>query len=127
VSTALLIVLIVVAVLLLLAVGGAIANSRRQHELDDQFAVDLARVNRSLAAAHAEDRGWEPVALERSARAALEQERPGSVIREVALVQVVDRPGTEDDKAVFRFETDDGRAYLKLGRRDGDWVLESLS
>ncbi len=38
------------------------------------------------------------------------------------LVQVVDRPGTDEDQAVFRAVTDSGERTLVLGRRDGAWV-----
>ena len=38
-------------------------------------------------------------------------------------MQVIDRPGTDDDKAVF---ARCGSERLTLGRRDGEWVLEAL-
>ena len=40
-------------------------------------------------------------------------------------MQVIDRPGTDDDHAVFRCGPE-GRERLTLGRRDGQWVLETL-
>jgi hypothetical protein len=46
-------------------------------------------------------------------------------IHELTLVQVVDRPGTEEDKAVFRVVAADVRLNLTLGRVDGDWVGEA--
>ena len=36
-------------------------------------------------------------------------------------MQVIDRPGTDEDKAVFRLGPE-GRERLTLGRRDGQWV-----
>ena len=54
----------------MLAVGGAIAARRRLAPDEERFEADLHRVNRDLAAAHAEDRGWERGALEASARQA---------------------------------------------------------
>jgi hypothetical protein len=33
----------------------------------------------------------------------------------------VDRPGTDDDQAVFRVVTDRGDHTIVLGRRDGAW------
>jgi|SRR5215207_3318825 len=113
--------IIVLAVLLVLAVGGAFAARRRLAATQDRFELDLQRVNRDLAAAHAEDRGWERAALETSARQAYAGER-GSEPTDLELVQVVDRPGTDEDKAVFRIGTE----RLTLGRRDGEWVLEAL-
>jgi hypothetical protein len=43
-------------------------------------------------------------------------------LRELHLVQVVDNPGTDQDRAVFRAVTDTGERSLVLGRRDGAWV-----
>jgi hypothetical protein len=39
------------------------------------------------------------------------------------LIEVIDRPGTDADKAVFRVG---GRELLTLGRREGEWVHDSL-
>jgi hypothetical protein len=87
-----------------------------------RFELDLQRVNRELAAAHAEDRGWERGALEASARQAYASQKDGAEPEELELVQVIDRPGTEEDKAIFRV----GGERLTMGRRDGEWVLETL-
>ncbi len=113
--------IIVIVVLIVLAVGGAIAAKRRLVATSDRFEADLQRVNRELAAAHAEDNGWERSTLESAARTAYAAER-GSEPERLELVQVIDRPGTDDDHAVFRI----GHERLTLGRRDGEWVLEAL-
>jgi hypothetical protein len=118
------IVLAVVAVIVLLAVGGAVARRRQLERSQGRFAENLAQVNRDLAAAHAEDNGWERSLLEDAARQAYASER-GTDPGELELTQVVDRPGTDDDRAVFRAGPD-GRERLTLGRRDGQWVLEAL-
>src|SRR5215207_8814413 len=104
--------IIVLVVLLVLAVGGAIAARRRMAAREGHFERSLAHVNRDLAAAHAEDNGWNRDTLEAAAR--------GSEPAELDLVQVIDRPGTDDDHAVFSI----GHERLTLGRRDGEWVLE---
>ncbi len=124
-DTWLIVVLVVVALLVLLAVGGAIARRRQLAATQGRFETNLQEVNRDLAAAHAEDRGWERSALEDAARRAYAAERDGTEPGELELVQVVDRPGTDDDKAVFRAGPG-GRERLTLGRRDGQWVLEAL-
>ena len=116
--------IIVLIVLLILAVGGAIAARRRMAAREGHFERSLAQVNRDLAAAHAEDRGWERSLLEDAARQAYASER-GSDPGELDLVQVIDRPGTDDDHAVFRCGPE-ARERLTLGRRDGQWVLEAL-
>jgi hypothetical protein len=113
--------IVILVVLLVLAVGGAIAARRRLAANHDRFNRSLQQVNRDLAAAHAEDRGWERASLETNARRIYADER-GAEPEHLELVQVIDRPGTDDDHAVFRI----GHERLTLGRRDGDWVLEAL-
>jgi hypothetical protein len=119
------IVLVLVAVLVLLAAGGALARRRQLAGSQDRFEASLLQVNRDLAAAHAEDKGWEPSTLETAARQAYASERGGADPGALELVQVIDRPGTDDDHAVFRCGPE-ARERLTLGRRDGQWVLESL-
>jgi predicted Holliday junction resolvase-like endonuclease len=114
--------IIVIVVFVLLAIGGAIAARRRLAANEEHFEAHLQRVNRDLAAARAEDRGWERTVLEDAARRIYAERHDGAEPSELELVQVVDRPGTEEDKAVFRA----GGKRLTLGRRDGDWVLDSL-
>jgi hypothetical protein len=113
--------IIVLVVLLILAVGGAIAARRRMAAREGHFERSLAQVNRDLAAAHAEDNGWNRDTLEAAARRVYAAER-GSEPTGLDLVQVIDRPGTDDDHAVFSV----GHERLTLGRRDGEWVLEAL-
>jgi hypothetical protein len=125
-STLATVVVAVVAVLLLLALGGMVANARRRRALEPRLEASLDEVNRRLAEARGADKGWERGALEDAAGRAFAELRPGEAVREQVLVQVVDRPGTEEDKAVFRVRSDAGVAYLTIGRRDGAWVGESV-
>jgi hypothetical protein len=111
-----------VALVIILAVGGIIGRRRQLAATQDRFEASLAEVNRDLAAAHAQDRGWAREGLEAAARAAYTGQR-GAEPSELTLVQIVDRPGTDDDKAVFAI----GSERLTLGRADGDWVFENLS
>jgi hypothetical protein len=117
--------LIVLIVLLVLIVGGALARRAQLARTRPAFDSLLERVNRDLAAASAQDRGWDRDTLEGAARRVFEQQRaaaPDNLI----LVEVLDRPGTDQDQAVFRVEHG-GRAHrLTLGRDAGDWVLERL-
>jgi hypothetical protein len=115
-----------VALVILLAVGGAIARRRQLDAGRGRFATQLAHVNRELAAAHAEDRGWARDGLEAAARAAYASEHDGAEPEQLTLIQIVDRPGTEDDKAVFQVSAGGRDEQLTLGRRDGAWVLEKL-
>jgi hypothetical protein len=120
--SALAIVLIVLAVLLIaLVIGGLVANARRRTAEEERLPGDVAAADRALAAAHAEDKGWARGNLEAAARAAFAETGQGP-IEALHLVQVVDRPGTEDDEAVFRVVTAGGEQALRLLRRDGAWV-----
>ena len=125
--TWLLIVLIVLGVLIVVfGIGGAIVVNRRMRAQAPGFDARLDDINRDLAAAHAEDNGWEPAALQAIARAHFAAARPGVAVSGVALVQVIDPPGTDDDRAIFRFTTADGDVPLELGRRAGEWVTQSV-
>ena len=120
------VVLVVVVVLALLAVGGAAANAQRRRRLARRFGTEIRAADRALAAAHAEDKGWHRARLQEAARREFERERPGVPIREMALVQVIDRPGKEQDEAVFRIEAADGETDLALGRKGDDWELARI-
>jgi hypothetical protein len=113
-------VLIVLAVIVLaLVVGGYVAVARRTGARDPELREQLKRAERELAQAHAADKGWDRATLEAAARAAAEQ-RFGAV-KALRLVQVIDKPGTDADQAVFRVETDDGEHAITLGRSGGLW------
>jgi Tfp pilus assembly protein PilX len=114
--------IIVLIVLALLAVGGVIARTRQLRRSRPAFDASLEQVNRDLAAAAAQDRGWDRATLEDAARRCYEAER-GSPPADLVLIEVIDRPGTDADKAVFRVG---GRELLTLGRREGEWVHDSL-
>jgi hypothetical protein len=118
--------IVVLAVLALLALGGALARRRQLHRTRGRFDANLLQVNNDLAAAHAEDRGWERAALDEAAHRAYAEQRPGADQGDMVLMQVIDRPGTDQDKAVYRFGPDGRHERLTLGRRDGQWVFEAL-
>lgn len=117
------IVLIVLGVLLLvLFVGGSIAAARRARALEPQLRARIEAANEALAQAHALDRGWERATVEAAAREAFAAAHPGAAVDALHLVQVVDRPGTDADEAVFAVTSGGTRHELRLGRRDGRWV-----
>lgn len=122
-TTVLIVLLVLVGIVVALAVGGVIAQRRRMERNTGAFERELESVNHDLAAARAEDRGWERTTLEAAAREAYAAERPGAGPPELTLVRIIDLPGTDEDKAIFRAGTD---GELTLGRRDGAWVLEHL-
>jgi hypothetical protein len=107
--------IIVLVVLLVLAVGGTIARRAQLARSRSAFDASLERVNHDLATAAASDRGWDRATLEAAARRIFAQER-GAEPDSLTLVEVLDLPGT------------DGAGHaLTLGRRDGEWVRESLA
>jgi hypothetical protein len=118
--------IIVLVVLLVLAVGGTIARRAQLARSRSAFDASLERVNRDLAAAAASDRGWDRATLESAARRIYAQER-GAEPDSLRLVEVLDRPGTDDDRAVFRAEQSGAAHALTLGRRGGEWVHESIA
>ena len=112
------IVLIVFAVvLLLLFVGGYIANNRRREAERAALHARAREADRHLASAHAQDKGWERTVLEEAARQAYAS-RHGAAPERLTLVQVVDRPGVDEDEAIFDA---DGQT-LVMGRRGGEWA-----
>ncbi len=124
-STATVVVLVLLALIVLLAAGGAIATARRTRAREATLQAQVREANEALAAAHAEDKGWERETLEAAAREVLAGRAGAGRVRSLELVQVVDRPGTDDDQAVFRVLTDGGEQQVVLGRRDGRWVAAS--
>jgi hypothetical protein len=113
--------IIVLVVLVVLAVGGVIARNRQLERSRPAFERALAHVDRDLAAAAASDRGWDRAHLEASARR-ISAEQFGTEPDELTLVEVIDRPGTDDDQAVFDVNAGGKSHRVILGRRDGDWV-----
>ena len=113
---------IVLIVLAVLAIAGFLARRAQLSRSRPAFERSLEQVNRDLAAAAAADRGWDRTTLEGAARRIYAAQRGGEP-PELLLVEIRDRPGTDEDQAVFRC----GAEQLTLGRRDGEWVHESLT
>ena len=113
--------IVVLAVLLVLAVGGALARRAQLARTRAAFEASLERANRDLAAAAAADRGWDRATLEAAARRIF-AERRGAEPDRLHLVEVLDRPGTDEDQAVFRAEIGGHTEPLTLGRRGGHWT-----
>src|SRR5262249_57603 len=114
------------AVLVLLIVGGLIVTARRSRAEDPLLRETLREADRALALARADDRGWDRDALEAAARQAFAARSPIQP-RALHLVQVIDRPGTEDDQCVFRVVTDVGSEEILLVRSGGAWAAAPAS
>ena len=119
-STFAIVLIVVVAVLVLLIVGGVVANARRTRDEAGDLRATLRDADHALAQARADDHGWERTALEAAAREAFAARSPADV-RELQLLKVVDRPGTEDDQALFRVITDAGAEEILLARHGDEW------
>ena len=117
--------IIVLCVLAILAIGGYIARSMYLRRTEADFRNKLEKANHDLAEAAAADRGWDRATLEGTARRIYAEQR-GAEPSEMLLVEVLDRPGTDEDLAVFRVEGEGRHDTLNLGRRDGEWVLDNL-
>ncbi len=115
------IVIVLAALFALLAIGGTVAAARRTRSLDEQLMLDLQEADRALAQAHASDKGWERSSLEAAARRIAAERFGETQIDALQLVQVIDRPGTDADQAVFRVATPDGEHRITLGRTNGVW------
>ena len=118
--------IIVIVVLILLAAGGILARSQQLKRSRPAFERNLAQVESDLVAAAAADRGWDRANLEAAARR-IGTERLGAEPEELTLIEVLDRPGTDEDEAVFDVRAGGKRHRLVLGRRDGDWIAAERS
>jgi hypothetical protein len=115
---ALAIIIVVFAVLvLLLGIGGYLATRRKYDAEGGALHARAQEADQQLAAARAEDKGWERSTLEAAARRAYAARHDRDPVA-LTLVQVVDRPGTEEDEAVF--DADGER--LVLGRTGDGWT-----
>src|SRR3954451_664547 len=119
--SALAIVLIVLVVVVgVLFVLGLLGARRHREATGEEFKQRLEQANTALADARAVDRGWDLSALEEAARAAVGRRSPDATVRGVHLVQIIDRPGTDDDEARFHVDIARGRDYEVVLHRTGD-------
>jgi hypothetical protein len=113
---------VIVALLLLLAVGGFFAQRRRLAATESAFRASIEQADQDLAAAHAADKGWDRAHLEAAARRVFAEQHPGHAVDSLSLVQVVDKPGTDADEAVFMVTGGGHEHRVVLGRAGDDWV-----
>jgi len=122
VSTLGIVLIVLAVVVVLLAVGGYAAATRRAKSSEGALQRELDRAEHELARAHASDKGWDPAVLASAAQAAAADRFGDATVGNPLLVQVVDRPGTDADQAVFLIKTADGDEHrMTLGRAGGAW------
>jgi hypothetical protein len=115
------VIVVVVGLIVLLALGGALAAARRARSLEADLKRRIGEANEGLALARAQDRGWDRDTLDAVARAAFTELHPGKTVDTLLLVQVEDRPGTDEDVAVFQVVSGGRESTVTLGRRAGVW------
>jgi hypothetical protein len=120
VSTLEIVLIVLVVLVVVLIAGGLAVTGRRNRAGERTLRAAVLVADQALAEAHAADKGWDRAAMEAAARQAAAG-GPGEVL-ELHLVQVVDRPGTDEDEAVFRVMTPGGEHDVRLGRHEGVWV-----
>lgn len=125
-DTVILILLIVVGVLIVVALLGALLTTRRNRAGAQRFSESLTAMDRQLAAAVAEDHGWERKTLDAAARSEFAAQRPDAKVESLDLVQIVDEPGTDSDLAIYRVVSSGATSRLTLGRREGAWYAKTL-
>ncbi len=119
-STLAVVLLVLVVLLALLIAGGVVASGRATRARDARLHAELEQADQALARARAGDNGWDPAQMEAAARAAWDTgHHAGEAIRALHLVQVVDRPGTDADEAVYRVLGDGGHEHEVVLKRTG--------
>jgi Tfp pilus assembly protein FimT len=122
VSTLDIVIVVIAAIIGLLAAGGWTAATRRARAREHKLLEELHVAEQELARAHAMDKGWDRALLETAARDAVAARFGSDPVNALQLVQVIDRPGTDADQAVFRVQTADGDEHrITLGRTGGVW------
>jgi type II secretory pathway pseudopilin PulG len=122
VSTLGIVLIVLAVVIVLLVAGGYVAATRRARSSEGNLQRELERAERELARAHADDKGWDPALLASAARDAALARFGDATVGKPLLVQVIDRPGTDADQAVFLIKTADGGEHqMTLGRAGGEW------
>jgi hypothetical protein len=127
VSTLGIVIVIVAALAVLFLIGGLIAVRVRNRQQGGAWKDHVAAADAALESARALDKGWHRDTMEAAAKAAVAESRPElAAVKQLHLVLVDDRPGTEEDRAQFVAVCDGGEARVILAR-DGDrWVAERV-
>src|SRR3954462_8543988 len=116
------VVAIVVGVVLLLFILGLVATTRMRGARDRSLDEQISAADNARAEARALDRGWDPTLLESAARTAFATRRPGVEPDRFDLVQVVDLPGTDEDRARMRVTIAAGVEEIELQRTGDTWA-----
>jgi len=103
-------------------IGGYIVAGRRRDAREGELLAQIQTADEALAQARAGDRGWDLDALQRAAREAYANRFEGREPEKLHLIQVIDKPGTEADEAIFRCVDGHRHEDVVLGREGDRWV-----
>ena len=120
-STFAIVLVAVAALLVLLVLGGIVASGRAAQARETRLKAEIEQANQALAQAHAGDNGWDAAQMEAAARTAWSSgHHAREPIAALHLVQVIDRPGTDADEAVYRVVGAGGHEHDVVLKRSGD-------
>jgi hypothetical protein len=118
--TVVLVALVVLALVLLGA--GLLWNRRFLARTRGDLLQRVAAADNALALAVAGDRGWDRARMEAAATAAFAAAQPGLTPVDLHLVLVDDRPGTDQDRAVFEATFAGAPREVTIVRRGDEWL-----
>jgi hypothetical protein len=124
-STLAIVLIVIGVVLILFFIGGLLGVGARTRRQAPTFPEHVRAADEALEQARALDKGWHRDTMEATARAAIDEARPGWAY-ELHLVLVDDRPGVEEDRAQFMAVGADGEARVILARQGDRWVAEQV-
>jgi type II secretory pathway pseudopilin PulG len=116
------IIVVFVVLALIMFIGGFIVAGRRQRARAADLQSKIEAADQALAAARAGDRGWDLELIETAARDAFAQRSGGREPDRLHIVQVIDRPGTDEDECIVRAGHGHHEEDVVLGRQGGQWV-----
>jgi hypothetical protein len=122
VSTLLIVLIVVFIVVAVLAIGGYVVVTRRRDASESGMLARTDAADQALAAAFADDKGWDRRTMEGAAQRVWVERHPGDDVVELHLIAVVDLPGTDEDRATFHVQGQTERGTVTLARRGNDWL-----
>jgi hypothetical protein len=120
------VIVVILALVVLFFVGGLIAARRRARATEGHLLQKIAEADRALATAAATDRGWDRALLDAAAHEAIQLQRPDYSYETLHLIQVDDKPGTNEDRAHMAAMGPDGDVRVVLVREGDRWVADQI-
>ena len=121
------VIVVLIALVIVLAIAGDVWNRRHRARTDAELLARVQAADHALADAVAADHGWDRAVLEAAAREAFVRQHPALAGLDPVLVLVDDRPGTDEDRAVFEIVEGGRRHTITLLRAGDVWAPEGPS